>query len=112
LLSPREQQILSHLAEGDSNKQIARAYNITESTVKVHLKAILRKIAVHNRTQAAIWAVANGYGRRRGQSETTEPVQHLQNLPPSVQIANCDGGNGVITRNGKSNGQIKKAHQP
>jgi DNA-binding CsgD family transcriptional regulator len=43
-LSQRERQILTRLAEGDSNKQIARAFNITESTVKVHLKAIVRKI--------------------------------------------------------------------
>src|SRR5262249_27979469 len=55
-LSPREREVLTRLAEGDSNKQIARQCNITESTVKVHLKAILRKIVVHNRTQAAIWA--------------------------------------------------------
>jgi len=60
-LSQREREILTHLAEGDSNKQIARLCNITESTVKVHLKAILRKITVHNRTQAAIWAIAKGY---------------------------------------------------
>ena len=60
-LSQREREILTHLSEGDSNKQIARLCNITESTVKVHLKAILRKITVHNRTQAAIWAIAKGY---------------------------------------------------
>ncbi len=60
-LSLREQQILTLLAHGEPNKVIARQCNITESTVKVHLKAILRKIDVHNRTQAAIWAVANGY---------------------------------------------------
>jgi len=60
-LSQREREILIRLAESDSNKQIARLCNITESTVKVHLKAILRKITVHNRTQAAIWAIAKGY---------------------------------------------------
>lgn len=60
-LSQREREVLSLLAVGDSNKEIARLCNITESTVKVHLKAILRKIAAHNRTQAAIWAIANGY---------------------------------------------------
>jgi two-component system nitrate/nitrite response regulator NarL len=60
-LSQREREILLRLAEGESNKQIARLCNITESTVKVHLKAILRKITVHNRTQAAIWAIAKGY---------------------------------------------------
>jgi two-component system, NarL family, nitrate/nitrite response regulator NarL len=60
-LSQREREILARLAGGNSNKQIARLCNITESTVKVHLKAILRKITVHNRTQAAIWAIAKGY---------------------------------------------------
>jgi two-component system, NarL family, nitrate/nitrite response regulator NarL len=64
-LSQREREILIRLAEGDSNKQIARLCKITESTVKVHLKAILRKITVHNRTQAAIWAITKGYHVKR-----------------------------------------------
>lgn len=55
-LSQREKQILACLTRGDSNKLIARHCCIAEATVKVHLKAILRKIAVHNRTQAALWA--------------------------------------------------------
>jgi len=58
-LSPRERQILSHLIEGHSNKGIARILGITEATVKVHLKSLLRKIGVENRTQAAIWALSN-----------------------------------------------------
>jgi DNA-binding NarL/FixJ family response regulator len=44
------------LTEGASNKIIARKLVITESTVKVHMKAILRKLRLQNRTQAAIWA--------------------------------------------------------
>jgi two-component system nitrate/nitrite response regulator NarL len=59
-LSPREQTILRFLIDGDSNKSIARRINIAEATVKVHVKAILRKIGVHNRTQAAIWWINNG----------------------------------------------------
>jgi DNA-binding NarL/FixJ family response regulator len=59
-LSPREQTILRCLIEGDSNKSIARKIDIAEATVKVHVKAILRKIRVHNRTQAAIWWINNG----------------------------------------------------
>jgi two-component system, NarL family, nitrate/nitrite response regulator NarL len=59
-LSPRESQILQCLAQGDSNKQIARLHNLSEATVKVHLKAILRKTKMHNRTQAAIWAIEHG----------------------------------------------------
>jgi len=59
-LSPREQSILHYLIKGDSNKSIARQIDIAEATVKVHVKAILRKIRVHNRTQAAIWGMNNG----------------------------------------------------
>jgi len=58
-LSPREKSILCCLIEGDSNKCIARKIGIAEATVKVHVKAILRKIRVHNRTQAAIWGMNN-----------------------------------------------------
>jgi DNA-binding NarL/FixJ family response regulator len=60
LLSPREKLILHCLIEGDSNKCIARKMDIAEATVKVHVKAILRKIRVQNRTQAAIWGMNNG----------------------------------------------------
>ena len=59
-LSPREKSILRCLVEGDSNKSIARKIDIAEATVKVHVKAILRKIRVQNRTQAAIWAMNHG----------------------------------------------------
>jgi two-component system nitrate/nitrite response regulator NarL len=59
-LSTREKSILRCLTEGHSNKCIARKINITEATVKVHVKAILRKIQVENRTQAAIWGMNNG----------------------------------------------------
>lgn len=59
-LSGRETEILSCLVNGLANKEIANHLNITEGTVKVHLKGILKKINVHNRTQAAIWAVQNG----------------------------------------------------
>lgn len=59
-LSARQQSILRCLVQGDSNKTIARKMAMAEATVKVHVKAILRKIGVHNRTQAAIWAMSNG----------------------------------------------------
>jgi DNA-binding NarL/FixJ family response regulator len=58
-LSAKEKCILRCMIEGDSNKVIARKTDIAEATVKVHVKAILRKIRVHNRTQAAIWAMNN-----------------------------------------------------
>jgi DNA-binding NarL/FixJ family response regulator len=59
-LSTREKLILRCLIEGDSNKCIARKIDIAEGTVKVHVKTILRKIRVRNRTQAAIWGMNNG----------------------------------------------------
>ena len=57
--SARELYILRCLTEGSSNKVIARECEIAEGTVKVHVKAIMRKIKVQNRTQAAIWALNN-----------------------------------------------------
>jgi two-component system nitrate/nitrite response regulator NarL len=56
-LSPKEVEILLCLEDGMPNKVIARNLNIAEATVKVHLKSLLRKINVGNRTQAAIWAI-------------------------------------------------------
>ncbi len=57
-LSERERFILRRITEGDSNKHIARTLLIAESTVKAHVKGILRKIDVRNRTQAAMWATS------------------------------------------------------
>jgi two-component system nitrate/nitrite response regulator NarL len=58
-LSSRETAILSCLVNGESNKHIARGMGVAEATVKTHIKAILRKIRVKNRTQAAMWAYTN-----------------------------------------------------
>ena len=54
-LSPREAEILRRLGEGSQNKVIARELDLAEATVKVHVKTLLRKINVSNRTQAAVW---------------------------------------------------------
>lgn len=62
-LSRREVEILGCLINGDPNKVIANRLQITEATVKVHLKGLLKKINVANRTQAAMWAVNNGIDR-------------------------------------------------
>nr|WP_142847207.1 response regulator transcription factor [Telmatospirillum sp. J64-1] len=59
-LSEREIQILRCLLNGHPNKVIAKKLSITEATVKVHLKGVLKKINAANRTQAAIWALNNG----------------------------------------------------
>jgi two-component system nitrate/nitrite response regulator NarL len=58
-LTPREKVILQSLMGGDANKVIARKLDIAEATIKVHVKAILRKVGAANRTQAAMWATAN-----------------------------------------------------
>lgn len=56
-LTPRELEILCLLAEGQSNKVIARNLEISDGTVKIHVKAILRKLEVHSRVEAAVIAV-------------------------------------------------------
>ncbi|MBL0403774.1 response regulator transcription factor [Microvirga aerilata] len=55
-LSIREAEILRHIMGGEPNKVIARKLDVAEATIKVHIKAILRKIGAANRTQAAMWA--------------------------------------------------------
>jgi two-component system nitrate/nitrite response regulator NarL len=69
-LTPREMEILRHVAEGQSNKLIARELNITDGTVKLHVKAILRKLGVHSRVEAAVIAVEQGLGRKKMQNNT------------------------------------------
>jgi len=59
-LSPREREILAFLAKGASNKEIARALELAESTVKIHVQHILRKLNLSSRVQAAVYAVETG----------------------------------------------------
>ena len=56
-LTPREMEILGHLAAGHSNKVIARKLDLAESTIKVHVQSILRKLELSSRVQAAVYAV-------------------------------------------------------
>ena len=70
-LTPRENEILALLAEGQSNKVIARNLGISDGTVKLHVKSILRKLGVHSRVEAAVIAVEHGLrtsNRSNGQS--------------------------------------------
>jgi DNA-binding NarL/FixJ family response regulator len=62
-LTRRESEILDCLTGGASNKQIARDLGITEATVKIHMKSLIRKIGVSNRTQAALWAINSGFSQ-------------------------------------------------
>ncbi|TIT03319.1 MAG: response regulator transcription factor [Mesorhizobium sp.] len=87
ILSSRENCILRRLIEGESNKAIAREINIAEATVKVHVKAILRKIRVRNRTQAAVWAMnhgmltsASGNAPSGNEKMPTQPSHHPHDL--------------------------------
>ena len=64
-LTPRELEILACIADGSSNKMIARALDITDGTVKLHVKAILRKLGVRSRVEAAVAAVEHGMGKAR-----------------------------------------------
>ncbi|MCX8087187.1 MAG: response regulator transcription factor [Rhodocyclaceae bacterium] len=59
-LSPREREILTLLARGASNKEIARELDLAESTVKIHVQSILRKLNMASRVQAAVYAVEHG----------------------------------------------------
>lgn len=62
LLSPREQDILRGIARGQGNKEIARSLGIAETTVKIHVQHILRKLDVSSRVHAAVLAVEHGLG--------------------------------------------------
>jgi len=59
-LSPREREILGFLARGASNKEIARTLDLAESTVKIHIQGILKKLGMTSRVQAAVYAVEHG----------------------------------------------------
>jgi two-component system nitrate/nitrite response regulator NarL len=86
-LSTREQLILRCLIEGDSNKCIARKINIAEATVKVHVKAILRKIRVQNRTQAAIWGMNNETLTRPANDSSPPSTSNVgKQLPKPVEV--------------------------
>ena len=61
-LSPRETEILRQIAKGESNKQIARTLDIAETTVKIHVQHILRKLNLSNRVHAAVYASERGLG--------------------------------------------------
>ena len=69
-LSPREMEILQHIAQGKSNKEIAYELGISRQTVKNHMSSILRKLAVNDRTQAAVLALRRGWIRL----EDTRPL--------------------------------------
>jgi two-component system nitrate/nitrite response regulator NarL len=64
-LTPREREILRYVATGAANKEIARTLALAESTVKIHVQAILRKLGLQSRVQAAVFAVERGVVQER-----------------------------------------------
>jgi len=68
-LTPREREVLAGIAEGRSNREIARVLRVSEKTVKAHVSSVLAKLGVQDRTQAAVYAVRHdgnsGYGGGR-----------------------------------------------
>lgn len=90
-LSLREKVVLRCIIEGGSNKMIARKIAISEATVKVHVKSILRKIRVHSRTQAAIWGMNSGFSLSHIETDPTisppivvePPESRMAALPPA-----------------------------
>lgn len=64
MLTPREKETLIWLAKGVSNKEIARSLSLTESTIKVHVQNMLRKLKLHSRVQAAVYAIEHGLDKQ------------------------------------------------
>lgn len=73
-LSPREMEILQYVTRGLSNKEIALALQISHQTVKNHMTSILRKLAVQDRTQAAVFALRRGWVRLRDTGSDETPI--------------------------------------
>jgi two-component system nitrate/nitrite response regulator NarL len=111
-LSTREKCILRCMVEGDSNKAIARKIDIAEATVKVHVKAILRKIRLSNRTQAAIWAMNNSalvWSADAG-TPAVEALVTPPPLAPDQQNGACRSPVPVAVENGACNLSLLRAN--
>jgi len=89
-LSSREIEVLDCLSVGSPNKVIARKFGIAEATVKVHVKAILRKISAKNRTEAAMWAKNHGVDA----ASAHRPTDHVtdRRCPSRGQRRHCISG--------------------
>ena len=84
-LTPRELEILRHLADGQSNKEIARELGITDGTVKLHVRSVLRKLEVRSRVEAAVIAVEERIFQRRGGASGPERVARETNADSALQ---------------------------
>lgn len=79
-LSPRETEILAHIAEGNSNKRIAYALGIGEQTIKNHITSIMRKLNANDRTHAVVLAIRKGWLKIEDVFDVSEDIE----LPISV----------------------------
>lgn len=78
LLTGREADVLSHIASGYSNAEIAETLNLSVNSVKSYIRACYRKIDVESRSQAVLWGLAHGFGGPGATaSETGKPPAHL-----------------------------------
>jgi DNA-binding NarL/FixJ family response regulator len=97
-LTERQKSVLERLGHGDSNKAIARVLGIREGTVKVHVRQIMRKLGVTNRTQVAI-ACASGTGN--GTAAATEIRVDDRSLKAKLELAPSPAPLGVSLAGGK-----------
>lgn len=81
-LSEREGQILRCLVKGFSNKAIARELNLADTTVKVHVKGLMRKVGAANRTQVAIWAMNHCSTAKEAAAEAVGVKRHQEPVLP------------------------------
>ena len=95
-LSTREVEILRCLTMGLPNKIISRRLSISEATVKVHVKAVLRKLRVMNRTQAAIWASSQGLGGLDWSEPPSRPAIPLSLPTPGFEPAAMPASRGPL----------------
>jgi len=83
-LTQRQREIIIMLAEGKSNKEIARELGLLEGTVKIHVRGILRNLGVRNRTEAAIAAVRAGYLSKRTSGPPTLAYSEANHKTPGA----------------------------
>ena len=104
-LTAREIAILERIVRGDSNKHIARFFDIAEPTVKAHVKAIFRKIGASNRTLAAIWALNHRLFDGNAPQELPAEFQHAADgegfTPDHGPSSSKQSANGAL-KNGRS----------
>jgi two-component system nitrate/nitrite response regulator NarL len=111
-LSAREMEILQRLISGLPNKIISRQLTISEATVKVHVKAVLRKLGVANRTQAAIWAAAQGLQPPLGPASAgaaSERTAAARGYPAVIDDGAFQPAASAVLEKGNVNGHAARA---